>query len=75
MRITHLAWKILATPHRHASGTSTQNRNLFLILEMAHTNLLRRAKEYRIYVDIVDSCSKTGLKVLDAQVEIILSAK
>ena len=30
---------------------------------MAHTNLLRTTKEYRIKVDIVDSCGKTGLKV------------
>ena len=29
---------------------------------MAHTNLLRTAKEYRKQVDIVDSCGKTGLK-------------
>ena len=29
---------------------------------MAHTNLLRAAKEYHIQVDIVDSCGKTGLK-------------
>ena len=29
---------------------------------MAHANLLRSAKEYRIYVDIVDSYGKTGLK-------------
>ena len=29
---------------------------------MAHTNLLRTAKEYRIQVDILDSCGKTGLK-------------
>ena len=33
-----------------------------LKLEMAHANLLRTVKEYRIYVDIVDSCGKTGLK-------------
>ena len=42
---------------------------------MADANLLRTAKEYRIQVDIVDSCGKTGLKDFDAQVEIILSAK
>ena len=29
---------------------------------MAHANFLRAAKEYRIQVDIVDSCGKTGLK-------------
>ena len=29
---------------------------------MAHTNLLRMAKEYRIQVGIVDSGGKTGLK-------------
>ena len=29
---------------------------------MAHANLLRTAKKYRIEVDIVDSCGKTGLK-------------
>ena len=29
---------------------------------MAHTNLLRMAKEHHIQVDIVDSCGKTGLK-------------
>ena len=28
---------------------------------MAHANLLKKAKEYRIWVDIVDSCGKTGL--------------
>ena len=42
---------------------------------MAHANLLRKAKEYHILVDIVDSCGKTSLRVLDAQVEIILGAK
>ena len=29
---------------------------------MAHRNLLRMAKEYRIQVGIVDSYGKTGLK-------------
>ena len=29
---------------------------------MTHTNFLRTAEEYRILVDIVDSCGKTGLK-------------
>ena len=29
---------------------------------MAHANLLRTAKEYRIQVDMVDSCGKTGLE-------------
>ena len=29
---------------------------------MAHTNLLRMTKQYRIQVGIVDSCGKTGLK-------------
>ena len=42
---------------------------------MAHTDLLRAAKEYRIYVDIVTHVAKLVKRFLDAQVEIILSAK
>lgn len=63
MRITQLAWKILATPHSSMSKTNTKREVYFKKLEMAHANLLRIAKEYRIYVDIVDSCGKTGLKI------------
>ena len=29
---------------------------------MTHANLLRTGQKYRIQVDIVDSCGKTGLK-------------
>ena len=44
------------------SGTSTQKGNSFWKLEMAHTNLLRMEKEYHIYIGMVDSYGKTGLK-------------
>ena len=51
----------------HPSPLRERNKHtkekFILKLEMAHANLLRMAKEYRIYVEIVDSCGKTGLKV------------
>ena len=44
------------------SGMSAQKGNLFWKLEVAHTNLLRTAWEYRTQVGMVDSCGKTVFK-------------